>query len=462
MKSIPFHPAASIFPMMDDASLQSLADDIRSHGLHEAIKTHDGSILDGRNRYRACELAGIEPKFEPANCNGSPATFVWSLNEKRRHLNPGQRAMAADKLAEQLAAEAKQRQKEGGRIGGLGGKEKVSPRLGEATSELALPNKHAGKAAHQAAKIAGVSRGYIEQAKAVRKADPVIAKKVETGELTLPQAAREVQREQKRQELADKATKADAKPSAADPAWKIINGDCLDELKKLDAGRFRLIFADPPYNIGIDYGGGEKADLLPGKEFVAWCEEWIEQCHRVLTPDGSLWLLIGDEYADYIAIALREAGFARRSWIKWYETFGVNCSNNFNRCSRHLFYCVKDEKRFVFNADAVSRPSDRQAKYGDKRADPGGKIWDNVWQIPRLVGTAKERIPDFPTQLPLDLLRPIVGCASDPGDSVLDPFNGSGSTGAACIELGRKYLGIEKSETFARLATLRLKGVDRA
>ncbi len=102
------------------------------------------------------------------------------------------------------------------------------------------------------------------------------------------------------------------------------------------------------------------------------------------------------------------------------------------------------------------RPSDRQTKYKDKRAVPGGKIWDDVWQIPRLTGTSKERIPDFPTQLPIELLRAIVGCSSEPGDLVVDPFNGSGTTGVACIEADRRYIGIDSSERFIDLAHKRL------
>jgi site-specific DNA-methyltransferase (adenine-specific) len=116
---------------------------------------------------------------------------------------------------------------------------------------------------------------------------------------------------------------------------------------------------------------------------------------------------------------------------------------------------VKDPTRFVFNAKAINRPSDRQTKYYDGRANPKGKNWDDVWIIPRLTGTSKERIPDFPTQLPLELLRPIVGCASDEGDLVVDPFCGSATTGIACLERNRRFLGIEKSHQFAS------SGIDR-
>jgi site-specific DNA-methyltransferase (adenine-specific) len=181
---------------------------------------------------------------------------------------------------------------------------------------------------------------------------------------------------------------------------------------------------------------------------MSWVGAWMADCVDLLDPAGSLWVMIGDEYAADYAVLLKDLELTIRSWVKWYETFGVNCANNFNRTSRHIFYCVKDPKDFTFNPDAVTRPSDRQTKYSDKRAAEGGKIWDDVWCIPRLTGTCQERLPDFPTQLPLELVRAIVGCSSDPGDLVVDPFNGSGTTGVACIELGRRYIGIDSCQRF--------------
>jgi site-specific DNA-methyltransferase (adenine-specific) len=173
-----------------------------------------------------------------------------------------------------------------------------------------------------------------------------------------------------------------------------------------------------------------------------------------------MWVLIRDEYADEIGCLLRRAGLHCRKWIIWYETFGVNCSNNFNSCHRHLFYMVKDPRRFPWHPEAVNRPSDRQIKYDDPRANPSGKNWDDVWIISRVAGThTGERLPSIPTQLPLDLLLPVIGCASDHGDLVLDPFSGSATTGEAAIRLGRHYVGIERSEHFVDLSRLRLQGV---
>jgi site-specific DNA-methyltransferase (adenine-specific) len=257
-----------------------------------------------------------------------------------------------------------------------------------------------------------------------------------------------------------KAAELNSHAAVESPDAKIICGDGIAGLKE-HRGKARLITADSVYNVGIDYGDGAKADRLPDHVYLDWCRTWMEAARDVLTPDGSLWVLICNEYADEFGCALKRIGLTIRSWITWYETFGVNCSNSFNRCSRRLFYCVKNPKRFVFNAEAVTRQSDRQAKYNDKRANPGGKIMDDVWLIPRLTGTCKERIPGFPTQLPMALLRPIVGCASDPGDLVIDPFCGSGTTGAVCIESSRRFIGFEKQERFADLARKRLAKTKR-
>jgi site-specific DNA-methyltransferase (adenine-specific) len=267
---------------------------------------------------------------------------------------------------------------------------------------------------------------------------------------------REAARERKRADLLTKS--ADAPPS---DLWRVIEGDCLPLMRAMQPGCARQIFADPPYNQGVDYGRGRKADRLPELEYLDWCQEWMGAAERLLTDDGSLWVLISKEYADDFGVILRrQLGLHRRDWVVWYESFGVNCANKFNRCSRHLFYMVKDPKRFVFRKEAVNRASDRQAKYRDKRAAPGGKIWDDIWgiepEIPRVAGTHGERLPDVPTQLPVELLLPIVGCASDPGDLVLDPFNGSGTTGEACIRLGRRYTGIEIEAPYCEVSRKRL------
>lgn len=302
----------------------------------------------------------------------------------------------------------------------------------------------------------GISKRESSDAQAladIKEKKPELHAQVRAGKAKVSQVRVELKREEKRAELETKA----AAVKDESPDWRIITGDVCEELCSFK-GHPRLIFADPPYNIGIDYGDGEKADKLPPAEFAEWIESWVRLCKSIIAPDGSFWLLISDEFAAESCVALKRY-FTLRNWIIWYETFGVNCADKFNRTKRHLFYAVVDPRKCVFHPDAVSRPSARQLVYNDARASQGGKLWDDVWPIPRLPGTATERIPDFPTQLPLELLRPIIACASDPGDLILDPFNGSGTTGAAAIELGRRYVGFEKSPQFAEVARLRLKGI---
>jgi len=241
-------------------------------------------------------------------------------------------------------------------------------------------------------------------------------------------------------------------------SWSIVNGDCVSHLQGLPERSARLVFADPPYNIGVNYGD-HYLDDRSENEFLCWCTEWMNAAASVLTDDGSLWVLVNHELGHRIAsIGIDNVGLHLRQTIIWRETFGVCCKRKFNRTSRPLLHFTMSPGKFVFNADSpmIRKASDRLLKYNDKRANPSGKLLDDVWDIPRVCGTFKERIKGFPTQLPVELLRRVVACASDPGDLVIDPFSGSGTTGAACIGLDRRYLGIELSPEFARLSTDRL------
>jgi site-specific DNA-methyltransferase (adenine-specific) len=456
------HPAADAFPMMDDARYAELLADIRENGQREPVTLCDGMILDGRNRAKAVQELGFALQFR--NFDGDPWAYAWSMNGARRDLEATVRALiyrqceeGSQKWAKRLAKIA-----EDGRekmsASKAGNKNAVKKKTTAVHSEQRLKSDGGRAVAREArAAEAKVSPATMARADQIAKR-PDLAKKVVLGEMKPAEALREIRSTKRRKEL-DEAAKAAAERHESDrPKWSIINGDVIQGLESVrdEHGPARLIFTDPPYNIGIDYGDGEKADRLSDSAYMKWVRQWFALCWDCLTDDGSLWVMIGDEYAAEYAVELKSTGYTVRSWIKWYETFGVNCSNKFNRTSRHIFYAVKDPAAFVFNPEAVTRPSDRQTKYGDSRASAGGKVWDDVWQIPRLTGTCSERIPDFPTQLPLALVEPIVLCASMPGDLVVDPFNGSGTTGVASVRNGRKYVGIEKSEKFSDIATKRI------
>jgi DNA modification methylase len=255
---------------------------------------------------------------------------------------------------------------------------------------------------------------------------------------------------------------------------EVIQGDCLTRLAELPAATADLAFADPPFNIGYEYDHYD--DRRAKADYLSWTDKWLAAVRRVLKPTGSFYVAIGDEYVAEVKVRLDGLGLTMRNWIVWHYTFGVNCTKKFNRSHAHLLYYVVDPKRFTFNADAIRVPSARQTTYADRRANPLGKLpddtWvlrpqeddrffrpdDDTWYVARVCGTFRER-GEHPCQMPLALLERIVRVASNPGDLVLDPFAGSGTTLAAAKKLGRDYLGIELSANYAKRIRERLKGV---
>ncbi len=256
----------------------------------------------------------------------------------------------------------------------------------------------------------------------------------------------------------------------------VLTGDCLDHLARLPEACVDLAFADPPFNIGYDYDVYD--DRKAKAEYLAWTEKWLAAVRRVLKPDGSFYVAIGDEYAAEIKMRLDALGLVLRNWIVWHYTFGVHCTKKFTRSHAHILYYVAHPKRFTFNAEAVRVPSARQTTYADRRANPRGRLPDDTWvlrpqedarlfpadsdtwYLSRVCGTFKERT-GHPCQMPEAVLERILRVSSDPGDLVLDPFAGSGTTLAVAKRLGRHYLGFELSEEYAEKVRRRLEGVAR-
>jgi site-specific DNA-methyltransferase (adenine-specific) len=257
---------------------------------------------------------------------------------------------------------------------------------------------------------------------------------------------------------------------------KVHQGDCVELLAKVEPGSIDLAFADPPFNIGFQYDVYH--DRRDGDEYVEWNRRWMAGVYKALKPDGTFWLAIGDEYAAELKLlAQRELGFACRSWVIWYYTFGVNCTRVFSRSHTHLLYFVRNPKRFTFNADdlAVRVPSARQLVYADTRANLKGRLPDNtwilrpqdfpegfrptedIWYFPRVAGTFKEREGFHGCQMPEQLLGRIIRCCSNPNEVVLDPFGGSGTTFAVAKKLGRQWIGFELSRDYVAKINMRVK-----
>jgi DNA modification methylase len=237
---------------------------------------------------------------------------------------------------------------------------------------------------------------------------------------------------------------------------EIITGDCLEVLPSQPRGYFRLILADPPHNEGLDYGEGTQADKLADADYLAWTRRYLEACVPLLTDDGSIWLFASAVYAHACSEMLGQVGLHLRSSITVYEPAGTAPSKNFARSSFRLLYATRSPDRFVFHADRLKQPSAREAKETRALEDLGCRLTDDVWVIPRLRPGDSEHIPWFPAQRRLALMQPIVLCASDEGDWVLDPFCGSASGGMAALGYSRSYIGIEKNAQYAELARGRL------
>jgi DNA modification methylase len=252
---------------------------------------------------------------------------------------------------------------------------------------------------------------------------------------------------------------------------ELLVGDCLDHLPRIPSQSIDLVFADPPFNIGYRYDVYK--DRRGREEYLQWTERWLAEMVRILKPDGTVYIAIGDEYVAELKVRLDGLGLTLRNWIVWHYTFGVACTRKFNRSHAHILYYVADPRRFTFHADAVRIPSARQTTYADRRANPAGKVPDDTWvtrpqedpqffrpqgdtwYVPRVCGTFKERTA-HPCQMPEALLERIIRVSSDPGDLVLDPFAGSGTTLVVAQRLHRKYLGIELSADYAQAIQGRL------
>jgi len=232
----------------------------------------------------------------------------------------------------------------------------------------------------------------------------------------------------------------------------IITGDCIEVMQRWPAGMFQLVVADPPFGINYDYGGeyDDESD-----RYSAFTSRWIEEAVRVLSRTGSIFVMIGDEKAAEVKIAMDGFGLTMRNWIIWHYTFGPHQTKKFGRDHCHILYYVRDPKRFVFNSDAI-RVKSRRQEIGDKRANPKGRVPSDVWQFPRIPGNSKSRT-GHPCQQPIEILKRIILATTNKGDCVLDPFSGSGTGPLAAMLCGRNGIGIEQSAKFADLSRVRIR-----
>jgi hypothetical protein len=215
------HAIADLFPMLDGDDFESLKKDIDTNGVHVPIVLHDGRIVDGRNRYRACQELGKEcPTTDWVGDEESLTAFVWSMNGERRHLSPSQKAMIAADMLPFLEAEAKERMK-------AGGGDKKSENARDKSGTEKIPDPIQGEAREAAAKLVGVNPRYVSDAKVLQRDNPELAEKVRKGELSMHPAMeqRRVENPKLRNPEMSRAKRARAEGNdseTTDRCWEII------------------------------------------------------------------------------------------------------------------------------------------------------------------------------------------------------------------------------------------------
>jgi site-specific DNA-methyltransferase (adenine-specific) len=251
---------------------------------------------------------------------------------------------------------------------------------------------------------------------------------------------------------------------------KLVVGDCVKALETLPDRCADLVFADPPFNIGYSYDICK--DRWSREEYLFWIDQWLPQLVRILKPNGSLWLMMGDDYVCDYKMRLDSLGLKLVNWIIWHYTLGRLTRRRFSRSHCHILYYVVDEKNYTFNFDDVCVPSVviKYVRETSCRLRAPNDVWylhpnesnelfqpeHDVWFYSRVIGISKERV-DHPTQKPEVLMERIIKVATNPGDLVVDPFAGSGTTLAVASRLGRNYWGCELSPKYAQVILERLR-----
>jgi modification methylase len=252
---------------------------------------------------------------------------------------------------------------------------------------------------------------------------------------------------------------------AGPPTNRVIVGDCLQELARLPPESVDLVFADPPYNLQL-----ERQLLRPNNTVVDGVDDpwdkfssfadydrfsraWLGHCRRVLKPDGAIWVIGSYHNIFRIGVALQDLGFWIQNDVVWRKTNPMPNfrGKRFTNAHETLIWAGRDAKsRVTFNYEAMKALNDDVQMRSD-------------WLFP--ICSGPERLKDgvgrkaHPTQKPEALLSRILLASTAPDDLVLDPFFGTGTTGAAARRLGRRWLGIERDPVYAEAAGERIANV---
>lgn len=255
--------------------------------------------------------------------------------------------------------------------------------------------------------------------------------------------------------------------------FTLYHDDTFKRLPKLESKTIDMIFADPPYFLssgGISCSSGKQVSVDKGEwdksleinERLKYHRKWIRQCRELLKDDGTIWISATLHSVYAIGVALEMEGFSIINNIIWQKT---NPAPNLAcRCFTHSTETVIWARKQLTS----KKKGNHTFNYSLMKEENGGKQMKDVWQFEDLepefyisVCTPKSEKKEgkHPTQKPLGLLKRIIEASTHEGDLILDPFNGSGTTGIAAKMLNRKYIGIEQEQEYLELTIRRLEGL---
>jgi DNA modification methylase len=250
--------------------------------------------------------------------------------------------------------------------------------------------------------------------------------------------------------------------------WKanhLVEGDVLNSLKQVPSESAQLIIADPPYNLGPKFGN--KKEWINDLDWQDWSRNWLEECQRILSEDGNLFVYGIHHYLCYTQVALYEMGMKYRRQIIWNYENGFSSSRNtlathyepvlwFSKSDNYFFKEIREPYK------STERLKHKIIKNGKEwTPNPAGRMAGDIWSFPTLAGRrfAEEKVK-HPTQKPLSISRRIVNHFSEPGKLVVVPFVGSGSECVAAKELSRNYWGCEINQDYLKIANERIEKVN--
>ena len=268
---------------------------------------------------------------------------------------------------------------------------------------------------------------------------------------------------------------------------RVYFGDNLAVLRGMPDASVELIYIDPPFNTGkaqtrkslvtrhaeqgdrVGFQGKRYATVKLGEleyqdifdDFLAFLEPRLVEARRVLTPNGSLYFHIDYREVHYCKVLLDQI-FGRASFINeiiWAYDYGARTKRKWPTKHDNILWYAKDPARYTFNYDAIERiPYMAPGLVGPEKARRGKLPTDTWWHT--IVPTNGREKTGYPTQKPLGILRRIIAASSNPGETVLDFFAGSGTTGAVCHELGRNFILVDDNPQALAVMAKRFSEID--